>query len=231
MILFLILFFSVILISLILAYLSMKNFEQSPKDFSLDNGLFLIRKPSALTADIFDTLHQMIEREGLIISVERLFKGRESAMVLYGPAKVFEALKSTLDLLELEDYSRKVSEASIWQMGTRLKNRQLDGSLYLDLPKLENEEQVWWQIVLKAQKSSGFRAQIRVAVLISNEARRKEISEALQAQKGSLIKIPQPLSSMQMIDSYRKRSILEENNIKLTGQELARLSSLPKLQP
>ncbi|MEK7617383.1 MAG: hypothetical protein AAB414_05010 [Patescibacteria group bacterium] len=229
MIFFWVLFLIVILISLILAFMSMKDFRQNPKDFNLDYGLFLVRRPSSLTPQVFDYLHQEFEKTGLIISIERLFKGRESAIVLYGPRKILINF-TTLDLLELEDYTNKLTGASIWQMSARKKNG-IRGSLFLDIPKLFKEEEILWQIILQAQKggSRQFRAQILVAVLISDENRKKEISMFLQAQKGDLIKVPQNLSSIQMMNFYQKRTILGRSKLTLTGGEIAKLLSLPKL--
>lgn len=231
MILFWILFLLIVLISAILAILSMKDFKQSPQDFSTDNGLFLIRKPYALTLELFDRLHLNCVQEGLIISLERLFKGGESALVLYGPKRMLLNLTQSLDLIELEDYPRS-EEILIWEIGVRTpKHYQVEESLFLDFPKLLSNEQVWYQIVLQAQKgeSKKFIAQIRVIVLISDENRRNEISRVLQAGRGSFMKVPKPLSSETLMNFYMKRSLLGKTFLKLTGEEISKLMSLPLL--
>lgn len=231
MIFFWILFLLVILISGLLAYLSMKDFRQEPQDFSLDNSLFLIRKPHGLTIKLFDWLHLNCERDGVIIGLERLFKGGESALTLYGPKKILTPLVPSLDLIELEDYVREEINVPVWEIGVRnLKHNRVEKSLFSDFPKLFQGEQVWYQIVLQAQKgkSKRFIAQIRVMVLISDANRKKEVSGVLQARQGLLIKIPQKFSSLQMMDFYRKRSMIGRDSLKLTGEEIAKLWSLPK---
>lgn len=232
MIVFWILFLLVILISGFLAYLSMKDFREEPQDFSSDNCLFLIRKPHVLTPKLFDWLHINCERDRVIVSLERLFKGGESALTLYGPKKILVPLVSSLDLIELEDYVREEIKVSVWEIGVRnLKHNRVEKSLFSDFPKLGQSEEVWYQIVLQAQKgeSKKFIAQIRVMVLISDEHRKKEVSGVLQVQKGPLIKIPQKFSSLQMMDFYRKRSMIGRDQLKLTGEEIAKLWNLPNL--
>lgn len=230
MIVFWILFLLIILISGVLAFLSMKDFRQEPKELSSDNGLFLIRKPFALSLELFDLLHQNCQKLGLIISLERLFKGGESALVLFGPKIVLSALASSLDLIELEDYSQGEVGILGWEIGIVGNIHIQRTSLFLDFPKLLQGEQVWYQIVLQAQKGRAkqFIAQIRVIVVISDDNRRKEISKLLQARKGPWIKIPQKFSSLQIVNFYQKRNIVGRPHVKLTGEEIVKLWSLPK---
>ncbi len=229
MIAFWILFLLIILISALLAFLSMKDFRQEPQQFNQDNGLFLIRKPFALSSKLFDYLHQSCRKLGLIISLERLFKGGESALVIYGPKNILLALAQSLDLIELEDYSQKDFGILAWEMGVSGNTPFQKESLFLDFPRLLSGEQVWYQIVLQAQKGrvKQFIAQIRVIILISDEHRKKMVSSTLH-RRGSLIKIPQKFSSLQIVDFYQKRSIAGRSHVKLTGEEIVKIWSLPK---
>lgn len=230
MILFWILFLLIVFISAILAYLSMRDFGKSPQDFAQYNSLFLIRKVDALTPKLLEWLYQRTEKSGKIFSLERLFKGSESALVIYGPSKMLLELTSTLDLIELEDYARQEVEASVWEMGVKGKVGPQKESLFLDFPKLDKGEQVWYQIVLQAQKgkNSQFSCQIRVAVLSSDLKRRKKLSEALQTPKRHFVKIPQAFSTTQILDFYRKRSMVGRTYAKLTEDEIVKTWKLPK---
>lgn len=231
MIAFWILFLLIILISLMLAYLSMRDFEEGPEDFGPDNGIFLIRKPAPLTADLMDYLYKIIRVDNVIISLERLFKGGESALVIYGPRKPLEALTKALDLLELEDYTN-ASGPMIWQVGTKKlgEYHRITKTLFSDFPKLEAGEQVWYQLVLQPEKKklSHFKAQIRTVVVSEYPKRRKQLAEALQKPKNNLLKIPLPFSTPQMVEFYKKRSIVGRGRIDLTAGDIIRFWTLPK---
>lgn len=233
MILFWVLFLLIILISFSLAYLSMKDFQTSPEDFSTQNGLFLIRKPERLTPKVMSFLYEATKGKGLILTLERLFKGSQSALVIYGPKSVLEGLIPTLDMIELEEYSAPIKsesdgeiEVSAWEIGIRKKFSK--ESLFLNFPKLESREQIWYQMVLQAQKgSTQFNAQVRVVIVSQDLKRRENLFNALMS-KSSLVKIPKPYSSIQMLDFYKKRSYLGAIHFKLTGEQIINLWGLPQ---
>ncbi len=227
MILFWLLFIIIILISVILAYLSMRDFQTSPEDFGGQNSLFLIRKPQGLTSQIISTIHEATQKMGLIVTLERLFKGRESALVIYGPKKILEAFNSALDMIELEDYLDGEIKASAWEIGIK-KPKASWISLFLNFPSLEVGEQIWYQLVLQARRgiNKQFSSQVRV-VVVSPEAQRREKLLNDLMDKSSLVKIPKPYSSVQMLDFYKKRSMLGNTYFKLTGEEIVKLWSLP----
>ena len=229
MIVFWILFLLIILISLMLAYLSMRDFEEGPEDFGPDNGLYLIKKPHPLTADLMDYLYKVIKKDNLIISLERLFKGRESALVIYGPKKALEALKKALDLLELEEYV-KAETPTVWHIGTKKIGdyQKMTKSIFSDFPKLEEGETVWYQLILQPEKKPRhFKGQIRVVVVSPDQRRKKLLAEALQIPKNNLVKIPQPFSTTQMIEFYKKRSMLGRSRMKFTDGDVTCAWSLP----
>lgn len=211
----------------------MKDFEEAPEDFGGKVGLFLIRNTQALDSNIFGLLHQQTTQAGQIISLERLVRGGESALVIYGPNGVLQHLNPTLALLELEDYSKNIgSKVLAWEM--KLKSPH-PGSIFSDFPKLEDREQVWYQLLLQAQKGKSkdpmdklFRAQIRVAVLSDDLKRGKLIAEILQQSKGSLSKLPQAFSTRQIMDFYKRRSMIGRGYFKLKADEVVRIWSLPK---
>lgn len=198
--------------------MSMKDFRISPKDLSLEVGLYLIRKPKSLTSEMLSSLQKKVEKDDLIVSLERLFKGRESALVLYGPKNLLLNFSKNLDLLEVEDYSQVALDASAWEIGVREKDYPISGSLFSQFPKLEVQEQVWYQMVLQIKKRAEgkFRCQIRAASLSSDRKRLKELSQNLH----------EPFSSLQIMDFYKKRSI-GKLDLLLSNDEIIKLWSLP----
>lgn len=227
MILFWLLFIIIILISVILAYFSMRDFQISPEDFGGQNSLFLIRKPQALTPQIISEIHESTQKMGLIITLERLFKGRESALVIYGPRRVLEGLDPALSMIELEDYLDGEINVTAWEIGIK-KPKVFKESLFLNFPRLEVGEQIWYQLVLQARRgiNKQFSSQVRVVVVSPEIQRREKLFNDLM-NKSSLVKLPKPYSSAQMLDFYKKRSMLGSTYIKLTGEEIIKLWSLP----
>lgn len=222
-----ILFVLIILISLLLAYISMKDFPRSPEDVRGDNSLFLIRDSSAFGEEVLYSLYQSASTMGLILSIERLVKGRQSALVVYGPKAILKSFVSILDLLELEDYTNITSLASAWEFGVKKTGDLKAESLFLRFPLLGVGEQVWYQLVLQARKSrkGEFWAQIRVIVISPKQARRDRLFRTLGGK--GLAKLIQPLSSAQILDLYKKRSIVEKKRFSITAGEIIKLWTLP----
>lgn len=231
MILWLILFFLIIAISFVLAFLSMRDFQEVPPGKG-EYGLFLIRKPRELNLDVLNLIHTYILDEGLIISLERLFKGKKSTLVIFGPKKLLETLRQ-LDLLELEDYTEVNREnLSVWEIGVRSrKGISLPvKSFFNDLPGFDAEEQFFWQLVLQARKDNLklFQSQIRAVVYSSDHKRRKDLTLAIQnLDLGTLTKVPKPFTQNQIMDFYQQRSLVRDsNNPDLTTLEVLKLSLL-----
>lgn len=228
----LILFIIIVLISLALAYFSMRDFEEGPEDFGPENGLFLIRKPNPLDPWLLDYLYKIMRQEGVIVSLERLFKGSESALVLYGPKKAILSLSEFLDLLELEDYV-EASDPLIWQTGAKKisKGQKITESLFSDFPKLEIGEYVWFQLTLQAEdRRKHFKGQIRTIVVVADPKRKKLLGELLQTPKNFFKKMPVPYSSTQMMEFYKKRSIIGRSRIELSDLDIIKAWSLPNPQ-
>ena len=107
MIIWIILFVVVLGISLFLAYESMANYHENPRHNTITHTLFLIRKPENLTSDLLKKIYQQAQKDRLTVSFERLIKGSREALVVFGPAVLLSHL-TALDLLELEDYSKRI---------------------------------------------------------------------------------------------------------------------------
>lgn len=108
MILWIVLFILVVALSYVLALKSMKDFVQTPEEGSL----YLIRNRHKLS-EALHFIAAKLQTSNLSISFEKLIKGKKAALVVYGPKQILEKLIPVLDLLELEDYTKKDDE-QIW---------------------------------------------------------------------------------------------------------------------
>ncbi len=116
--------------------------------------MFLIKNPQALLK-VIDLLHEALLKEGHLIAFERLFKGSQSALVVYGPRNLLLRLSPDLNLLELEEYAKvDPSQVVAWEVGTKDQvSFHLDKfNVFEGLPSLQPGEQFWWQIVLQPTK-------------------------------------------------------------------------------
>ena len=220
MIIWLSIFAIIIFVSFILAFSSMRNFREIPEK-QIEYSLFLIGNPKALTDETMDFLYKETSKSGLILSIEKLFKGKKEAVVIFGPKYILEKLTKSLELLELEDYV-KVDENSItaWEMGVgspRARKSDID-NLFTPIPELLELEQIWWQVSLLAEnKKSSFRAQIRVVVISPDEKRREALGQIVQNIGGEyIIKLPQAYSSLQILSLFNQRSVQHKHKFPLT---------------
>lgn len=229
-----ILFFLVVAVSFLLAYQSMKDFPRTPSRKEEEYGLFLVRAPKFLDSMFLNNVHNDLLKEGKVLSVERLFKGSQSALVVFGPRNVLQRYPN-LNLLELEDYTN-VDPANIQVWETGLKNeaeftKLPPTNIFVNLPEVEELGQFWWQVVLKpkttslaeakeklseaflgkAQLSGGeeqkkYALQIRTAVNANSPNKMKMAEEIQTSMASNFIKIPRPFTSAQLLTFYRSRA-------------------------
>lgn len=225
-----VLFFIVIFVSVVLAYQSMADYQEVPRNWGVTYSLFLIQKPQNLTPEIIKKLYIATLSRGLILSLERLFKGGRQALVIYGPSQVLIGLVGDLGLLELEDYSLKLptdsTHLAAWEVGIKSSHNtpiSLAG-LFHTLPTLEDQEEFWWQLVLQPVKKDGkdsFQTKIR-AVLIGRDSKRvKKLQEELikLGKDQGLAMLPQAYSSLQVAKFYHHRSTPSVGILSLVSKE------------
>lgn len=229
MIIWFILFFIVVLVSLVLAYKSMEDYRETTAGLNINYSLFLVRQPEALTKEVINSLHQSILKEGLILSFERLFKGAKSALVIFGPFHILQPFSSNLGLLELEDYTHKIDPSKLekgsspgvaaWEVGT--KNPPADplfmSNLFQTLPPLESEEEWWWQVAVqpRGKADSGklqqpfFQSVLRSVIISSIPKRAQSLQESLShfGSEAGLAFLPQPYTISQLVKFYQERSL------------------------
>lgn len=202
------LFLIIIGISFVLAFQSMKDYSEIPKQRREEYGLFLIRRIENFNDNILESIRKLISEQGLIISFERLLKGSQAALVIFGPKTILEQFGASLDLLELEDYTERLDskEMVIWEVGTRhTSNLDLEttSSIFEALPVLGEEDQFFWQVVI-----GGTQIQIRAALYCQDPLRRKTLAQSLQNLKfGKLVKVPRPYGTAQMLTFYKERML------------------------
>lgn len=197
MILWVVLFLLIIGISFILAYRSMKDYagKQSP---NVERGLFLIRRPQNFGKEFLDSIHKQLSDEGLIVSFERLFKGRETALTIFGPKKILEQF-TEISLLELEDYTLALDskDIAIWEMNEPT-------NIFKHLSELENEDQFFWQVVLGPKQAGEpfFQGQIRAVLYSKDPVKREALGSILQGIA----------SNKTEVASYQSRSLSKDKS-------------------
>lgn len=190
MIVWLILFLLVIGISFLLSLRSMKDFAEIPQKSKLEYSLYLIRKSSNLSVALLQSIHDDLTKKGLVVSLERLFKGSESALCIFGPQKILSNYLDRLDLMELLDYTANFNteNTTVWEVDFK----RIDNP-FSNLPQLGPDEKFCWQVLL-----SGKHVQIRAAVFSNDPKRRKELVFS---------KLPRPFSNDVLLELYKQRSM------------------------
>lgn len=178
------LFLLIIGISFILAHRSMKDYDKyglsrrtSGQSLNVEYSLFLIRRTQNFGKEFLDYLHKQLSAEGLIVSFERLFKGRETALTIFGPKKILEQF-TEISLLELEDYTLALDskDISIWEINE-------PNNIFRHLSELGNEDQFFWQVVLGPKQAGEpfFQGQIRAVLYSKDPLKRKALGSILQS--------------------------------------------------
>lgn len=205
MILWVILFLLIIAISFALAYKSMRDYQEIPQKKEENYGLYLVRK-NPVAWEFLDSVRAELSSSGGVLSLERLFKGRKTALCIFGPKNILEDFIGELRLLELEDYIAGLSfeNMDIWEVGVKSSDEfEENMDIFASLPKLYKEEQFFWQVIIGAKD-----VQIRAAIFSESFERRKMFIawfEDLAPQ--TFYKVPRPYSKEQMFDFFYLRSL------------------------
>ncbi len=214
MILWVVLFILVVAISFVLAAQSMRDYSEDPEK-DRNYSLFLIRNTQGLSAQVLSSIKNELSETKSIISFERLFKGAKSALVVFGPRDLVLNHKTTLDLLELEDYTNVAAELiSAWEMGTR-KDIKITQKLFTNMPSLLDHEQFWHQVIF----SHTLKPQITQIFISSEESRRHTFVTSLHNISHELHKLPKAFSNPQFLEFYQKRSYRTDNKNHHTKEE------------
>lgn len=199
------LFLIILATSFILAYFSMRNYQDAlPKGGS---GLYLVRHPAVLSQEFILKLHEALQKQHSYISLERLFKGKEEALVLFGPVTI-EKKFPQLDLLELEDYTNIAeNNVNLWEMTLKEGQDLPAGRQGRSLPPLGENEQFWLQMILRPQGGEDFQISCRAAVVSGDQRRKNMLTATLKERIGPFVFVPRPFSSSKMLTLYKERAL------------------------
>ncbi len=242
-----ILFFIIILISSVLAYRSMRDYEEFPENLTL-NSLYYIGNSTALNFQTLSKLHDLFLEERHFFTLEKLIKGKEIARVLYGPRDMSKNFPE-LNLVEIEDYlagqsgypstdsSQKrvnVDQVLSWLVESKNNAKKLLNidNAFLNL-NLNEDQKVFIQTVLMPIEKSGenlFQSTLRIMVSDSDAIKRielaKRINQIFQTATG-LSKHEDSFPENKKYDSFKQRSLIpkEVEEFLLTNNEVIALIS------
>jgi len=197
MVFYLLLFILILAVSFLLAYRSMKDYDKKNHFPEKVGSLYLIRNPKALDSQTIELIANKAALKRVSFSIERLYKGNKSALVIFGLPVLFEEIYQKLDLLELEDYVHtNQSITDSWSIKIPENKPKIDF-------ELEHSDQLWWQLTIgtgkatkksnlssydlmlqkttkKIQGSQGLIAELRVVFLIDEQFRLQAIQQQLE---------------------------------------------------
>ena len=185
------------------------------KPSSVPQALFLIRAPEQINEALLEKLHQ----SGNTVSFERLFKGGEAVLAIYGPDNLPQTFPK-LSLLELEDYLIPKEETFTNKNDRKVNADQAFGWQILIQPGTESpdltdfnlgeDEQFFYQIILEpvTQKEEKlFKVIIRAMVATKNKLDKVKLGKRIftQINQSLGIETNELKSSPQFFDHYQLR--------------------------
>lgn len=205
-----------ILVSVILAFRSMKDYRDLPAS-KQPLSLYLVRNRGALNTDLFQRLDQ-------IVSVERIFKNGEDAVVIYGPTSLIQNFPE-LNLLELEDLlesSVKIDDVFAWGIQPKSGAVQKMGDIkrvnFWKELQLDEDQMVFWQVVCTPD-GGVFQVTMRGIIVDPEPQKRvilsKLIDQKLQQETG-LIREERKETTTHYFNAFKKRTLIPKEVSKFT---------------
>lgn len=173
----------IVIVSFFLALRSMRNFQEIPTS-KFPYSIYLIRNEHLLQNGVLNKLYDFCNESNAVISIERLLKGTQKALVLYAPQNVGQFVPE-LELLEIEDYIEKeakgdqkktsVDEVITW--GYYPASELNIHELFLKDVTIEDTQNIFFQLILNATKRENhFQLNLRVMVADDNVHKRVELA-------------------------------------------------------
>lgn len=226
-----------------MAFRSMKDYEEFPESQNL-NSLFFVASHQSFSDASLKKLHEAFAQNKQFFSLERLNKGKERALVIFGPRELPEILPEH-KLVEIEDYLIDLnqldqnaidSKVSVNHSLTRLIEPKLKKKpLFIgsDLKEFElgENQKFYIQIVCIPEISSHeqeFQTTIRVMVVDEDSIERvslaKKLAKVLESATGLNIH-EDNFPEQKKFESYKQRSLIPKEVVKfsLSGQEISDL--------
>lgn len=227
-------FIFVTIISLVLAYRSMKDYQELPAA-NVEYGLFLIRNKRTLNLEYLKKLHELTLGQKATFSLERLYKGRDQALTLYLPKTLVTNIPE-LELLELEEYidqetdpvALKTSRTNkpnldstiVWMISAKNNPQKelLIGPTFLHSIDLDEQQQFFFQVVCQPQPADkkglgSWIFQVTIRVIVSDSDPNKRINLAKEVEKNiqdttGLTKQLRNQSNSELFKTYLNRSLI-----------------------
>lgn len=216
-------------ISFILAWRSMGGFEEEPKN-SKSYSMYWVKNISLFNSQTVHKLYDCVNSVHGVCSFERLFKGNQSALVLFAPSQIVSCVPE-LELVEIEDYlqpihmkmssqptTTKIHVNTVLGWGVDITNQtnKTTGFIWQNMP-LEEGQQLFWQIValpLKSRKESRnapprFQVTLRCLVVDPKPQDRINLAKRIDAYLGQYLGVRKEctrLSTRAIFESFIKRS-------------------------
>ncbi len=231
-----ILFIIIFVSSTYLAWKSMKDFQEVPIS-NFGYTLFLIRNPHSLD---LDKLYKFALDGDFIFSLERLFKGEESALVIYAPNHLANSLQE-LDLVPLEDYlsppqtppnpkTVSVNDSYTWMIEPKIENGLDIKQDFLKEPPLNESNRFFWQIVASPINGITHKFQVTIRATVTETIPQKKIELAKKIdqyiqEKTGLKKQEKNIGTSFIYEAFRARNLVPQEVAPfiLTQQELSDL--------
>jgi hypothetical protein len=242
-----ILFIIVVVVSFILAYRSMKDFKEIPITPNVEYGLFLIKNITLLDKLYLERIHKFSLEQKSIISFERLLKGGESVLVIYGPKNILTSFPE-LELVELEDFLLPISspqnfddpnKVSVNQsLGFQISSKADPKKSVIVSPEflknlnLEESQKLFWQVVVASLKEdNNFQVTLRALVNEPNAGTRAELAKKISShivEKTGLSLSQRDETTSKVFDDFKKRALIpsEVTKFNVTSEELLGLLGL-----
>jgi hypothetical protein len=225
LLLWIIIFIIIILISSVLAYRSMRDYEEIP-DTAVLTSIFYIRSPENLKAEVFRKIHGLLFPQKQLFSVEKLYKGKEKAFVLFGPRELIHQIPE-LNLIELEDYlagegeslmggdsGKKVdmNQSLTWLIDPKNNpKREIHSGSGLNELAIGNDQKVFVQAVCMPENDMHFQTTWRIMVADRDSINRVALAKAAERVFGvstGLNKSTESFPESKKFESFKMRTLI-----------------------
>jgi hypothetical protein len=228
-------FFAVIIFVAAIAFFitkfSMRNFVRiSGKD--VPSSLFLISDASLMTNEVMEELIDFCLKEQSPVSFERLYKGEQSALAIFGPDSLVSKFPQ-LGLVELEDYIGEAAAALtkntclVWDITPF--TAKFSGNFLQDLGLEENDRFCLQMVCLakKTKQTALFLTNIRCLVASNSPHDRVNLAKKIQTLILSEAKTKgkNPEVSPHQFELYTKRSFIDKGKRVETARVLQLLTN------
>lgn len=245
-IIWLILIALVVVASFVLAFRSMRDYQDIPLA-NLSYTLFLVQDFQQFNEETLKKIYNFLAQSDGIISLERLFRGPDRVFIIFAPSN-FGLNFPELNLLELEDYLAEFMENSIrpedskkvwvddtytWSIAPKTNPKELmvrEGFLQ-NIPLSQGQSFFWQVVAAPSYKKYDFQITVRAMTVDPDSARRVNLVKIIEreiTESTGLIRNQKQEPSKNLFKAYQLRSLIPQELSKfvLSAKELLKLLGL-----